>query len=398
MGFRGDDRAQAIQVGVVLLFAILVVLFSVYQAFVVPSQNRRVEFNHNQRVQGDLVELRNSLLTSWTTGEDGYATVELGTRFPPRLFALNPAPPSGTLATTQPRPIVVEQGGSDVTAALCPGADVQTRFVEYRPDYSVYQGAGTLRYENGLLYHDFGDRVVTLSDQQLVEGDTVNVAPVRGAYSQGGSGTVSVETRAGRLDTSQRQNLTVTLPTRLTEPQWEQALGDAVDPANVTVTEGAGGRNLTLSLGGTVTINCGPIGVGRTPPGGARGSGTGEINPAAPGNIKLVDETLSGRTVSLSFNNTAGATNVTQARLNFYEGQGTEPTQADIARAGEPVSATLVIGEDFETLDPDIRLDGESVTVVDLTFDRNVNPNDWFVLTLQLETGQTATYFVSAGG
>ena len=68
MELRDDDRAQAIQIGAVLLFGILVISFSTYQAFVVPNQNENVEFNHNQRVQGQLQEVRNAIVSMPGTG------------------------------------------------------------------------------------------------------------------------------------------------------------------------------------------------------------------------------------------------------------------------------------------------------------------------------------------
>jgi len=63
MQFWGDDRGQAIQIGAVLLFGILIISFSSYQAFVVPNQNEQVEFNHNQRVQGQLQDVRNAIVS-----------------------------------------------------------------------------------------------------------------------------------------------------------------------------------------------------------------------------------------------------------------------------------------------------------------------------------------------
>ena len=384
-----DDRAQAIQVGFILLFAVILILFSVYQAVIVPNQNEGVEFNHNQQVQGDLIEVRNAILESKSTGQDRQVAVELGTQFPARLIAINPPAPSGLLETTDQRPIVIEQGGTDITEQVCPGTDVATRAVEYTPDYREYRETGTLRY------HDVGDRVVFMADQQLIQGDQVQVIPLTGAYSQSGSGTVAFETKAGLLDTSQREDITLVVPTDLTESQWERALDGEVDPANVSVANG----NATLTLGGEREISCGPVGVGDYPPSGQRGDTGNQINPASPGDIKLVDERRSGSVVSLDFNNTAGTNNFTQGRINFYEGQGgNQPTQATIAATAEPTSATLAVRGDFQTFNPDITLRGNgTVTTVELDFDQNPNPNDWFIITLQLETGERALYFVPAG-
>lgn len=44
-----------------------------------------------------MVELRNTLLETFSAGTNGYASVELGTQFPPRLVSLNSPDPSGAL-------------------------------------------------------------------------------------------------------------------------------------------------------------------------------------------------------------------------------------------------------------------------------------------------------------
>lgn len=413
MDFRGDGRGQSIQVGAIILFGVLIITFATYQAFVVPNQNQQVEFNHNQRVQGDMVEVRNSILTTKTTGEDGYAAVELGTEFTPRLIALNPPSPSGSLYTTERRPIVVEDRGTGdtITTDVCPGGDVQTRFIEYSPNYAEFRNPGTFRYENSLLYKDFGNNdTVRLSSQQFVQGDTVQIVPLRGSFNRGGSGTIAVEPKAGLVDTSQREDVNVTVPTQLSESRWEDALSGQVAPENVTVTEGPGGRNLTVALSGNFQVDCGPVGFGESPPSGERGGGGGDgdstgINPAAPGDVKLEDETLVDKTnseVALTFNNTGDSNNITEARISFYSSKNQEPTRANLSEgvgASEP-STTLEIRDALEPLSQDIELTGRSTTDVTLDFsnpdkaDPNLSNEDWFVFEIKLETGERATYFV----
>lgn len=395
MLFRDDDRAQSIQIGAVLLFAVLIILFALYQGFLIPAQNREVEFNHNQQVQGDMVDVRNAILSTRATGQDGYATVRLGTEYPARLVGINPSPPSGSLSTTAQRPIVVEAGGSDVTDAVCPGTGAGTRMLQYNPTYAEYGGAGTLRYDNSLLYHNFTDGAFLLTDQRLVQGDTVSIVPLNRSYNAGGSQTVSVEPRAGLVDSSTRTDPTITLPTRLSETRWEDALAGEVAPSAISVSAGADGRNLTLDLTGEYTIECAPVGLGQSPASGERGDGADGINPAAPGDIRLEEETRIGSdTMRLTFNNTGGKNNFTAGRINFFDRQGNTPPEANISAAGDPVSATLEVPGDFVDFSPRITLPGDG-TETDVLLDFDGNPNNgWFVLTLELETGETATYFV----
>ncbi|MFC7028748.1 hypothetical protein ACFQH8_17685 [Halomicroarcula sp. GCM10025710] len=63
MSLVGDERGQAIQIGAVLLFGVLIISFSTYQAFVVPDQNRGIEFSHNQEVQSQMQDLRNAVVS-----------------------------------------------------------------------------------------------------------------------------------------------------------------------------------------------------------------------------------------------------------------------------------------------------------------------------------------------
>jgi len=99
MELLGDDRAQAVQVGAVLLFGILVILFAVWQTFVIPDQNEQVEFSHNQEVQSEMVELRGDIVSTADATTPTSASVELGTQFPARLLFINPSPAAGSLQT-----------------------------------------------------------------------------------------------------------------------------------------------------------------------------------------------------------------------------------------------------------------------------------------------------------
>jgi hypothetical protein len=403
MELVGDERAQSIQIGAVLLFAVLLIAVSSYQAFIIPNQNRQVEFNHNQQVQRDMVEVRNTLLDTYSGGDDGYTEVTLGTTFPPRLLALNPPSATGSLSTTDPRPITIEdRNGTDITTDVCPGDNVESQSLEYTPSYSTYRGAGTLRYESSFLLHAFGSESVQLTDQTLIQGDRLQILPLTGDISVGGTQTVAVEPRAGVVDTSTRAVGNVTLPTQTSESRWRQLLDGQVDPSNVTVTNGAAGSNVTITLNEQLTVECGPVGLGQSPTavsgdGGGDG-GADAINPAAPGNIRLVSEVRNNKNMTLTFNNSAGVNNITDSRINFYkkQGGGATPSSASIRRVGEPASGTLDIGGPYESLSPKIRLDGKDTeTAVRLTFDTNINQNDWFILSVQLETGETGLYFVA---
>lgn len=394
------DRAVSTVVGAVLIFAIVIVAFSLYQANVVPTQNGDVEWAHVQDVESELVELRNAVIETKLSGRGQLVAVRLGTSYPSRIVALNPPDPGGTLRTTANSTMTVLDGNGNVVDDVCP-VDDNTRAIEYSPDYHVLRQPPTYVVEHTVLYRRFENgETVPMTGQKLVEGENIHLIPIKGEYFEGGSGTVSFEPRAGLLVPTTVQDPTIRVTTGLDESDWERLLADEVEPDSVSVT----GGELVLDLTGSYTVSCGPVGINQAPPGGERGGTETEINPASPGDVSLVDVTYSGSTVSLTFNNTANTTSFTDGRINFYFSQsgggGGSPSQADVfAGTDDPnvddPRATLVTQDDFTTFDPALEIVGTSQTTVILEFDANVNPNDWFVITMKFESGETGLYFIA---
>ncbi|MFC6733256.1 hypothetical protein ACFQH3_03725 [Haladaptatus sp. GCM10025707] len=95
MRLWGDSRGQAIQIGAILLFATLIIALSLYQANVVPQNNKDVEFNHNLRVLDQLEDMRNAIVRTAATGTEQPVSITLGTQYDERVFAVNPGPPGG---------------------------------------------------------------------------------------------------------------------------------------------------------------------------------------------------------------------------------------------------------------------------------------------------------------
>jgi len=100
MRFLTDDRSQAIQIGAVLIFGILVVFLALYQGFVVPNQNEEIEFNHNQELQSEMTDLRSTAVSMPDRTTTQSVSVGLGVRYPSRAIFVNPGPASGTLQTS----------------------------------------------------------------------------------------------------------------------------------------------------------------------------------------------------------------------------------------------------------------------------------------------------------
>lgn len=248
MGFRSDERAQSTLVGAILLFAILIIAFSSYQAFVVPNQNAEVEFNHNGDVQTDMQELRNSLLDVRSVerfGKGEYAVISehrsvrirLGTQYPARLIALNPPAPSGELRTEESQSkFRIENArvntskidsefhkNSSKLLGTNTTVDMSTNFLIYDPEYTEYQTPPTTVLEHSFMYNEFQNARIPVTQQTVIRPNAtrINIVLVEGNLSRSGSQAISIDpqTLDGPTDTvpinrSSADPITVQIPTR----------------------------------------------------------------------------------------------------------------------------------------------------------------------------------------
>ncbi|GGN15249.1 Ig-like domain-containing protein [Halarchaeum nitratireducens] len=272
-----DRRAVAGLIGAVLLFGILVISLSLYQAQVVPSENQRAEFEHSQQVQNQLEDVRNAILRTAWSGNSQPTSVTLGTRYPSRTVAVNPPPATGQLATAELGNVTV----TNVRAASGPEGlqaylqskghtlTYPTSALVYTPDYNEYRNAPTTVYENTLLYNTFtsgGDpRSLPLTNDSLVSasGDRVSLVVLQGDYGETGIGSATVDPESVSRPsggTYVNGSLNVSLPTRYpvsgTGTTWSDLLprselgGDGrvnVSATNATLRIGA------VSVGGEAT-------------------------------------------------------------------------------------------------------------------------------------------------
>ncbi|ACV12925.1 PKD domain containing protein [Halorhabdus utahensis DSM 12940] len=239
MSFWGDERAQAIQIGAVLLFAVLVISFSLYQAFVVPNQNAGIELNHNSEVQSQLQELRNAIHGIAGGNPGSGVTVNLGTTYPTRVVALNPPPPSGRLYTDGTRNpsvnfTIVNATADGETGDLWNGSarPYNTGGIMYAPDYNEYRSPPTTIYENSLVYNQFESQTLSLTDQSLISGDRISIVTLNGSFDRSGSRSMTVDPEP--ISTSDRTisvadgtgPITLNITTRLSVDRWQTLLND----------------------------------------------------------------------------------------------------------------------------------------------------------------------------
>ncbi|MFD1633660.1 Ig-like domain-containing protein [Haloplanus ruber] len=235
MRFRDDRRAAALQVGAILLLGFLVIGLALYQSTVVPDQNKRVEFDHNQQVQGSLQDVRNGILRTASAERTSPTAVPLGTRYPTRIVAVNPPPSSGSLRT--------EPGGkvSIVNATAVDGETADfwngsnrsyaTQRLSYRPDYSLYQNAPRTAYADTVLYNGFDDdRNRAVTDQQLLSGNLIYVVALNGSYSRSGTQAATISpspvSASDRTVAVNGSDIEIKVTTDLSESEWERLLAD----------------------------------------------------------------------------------------------------------------------------------------------------------------------------
>jgi hypothetical protein len=224
--FAEDERGVSGVVGFILVFAILVILLSINQAQVVPAENSEVEFQHFQEVRDDLVEVRSAISTAGQTDVSQFPTVKLGTDYPPRILAVNPPPATGTLRTSEAYNITITDASGTTER-------IETRFIEYRPNYNELD-VGSTWYENSVLYLDERDQggLIVIEEQGLVVGDdSLRITALQNDVEKRGTKAVTLElypTDASDVNISDLNGeLTVTLPTRLTGPDyWTGAFDD----------------------------------------------------------------------------------------------------------------------------------------------------------------------------
>lgn len=216
-----DNRAVSEVIGVVILFGFLILALSLYQVEVVPQQNAETEFQHSGEVRNDLVELRASILQAGAIDQPQYQTVQLGTTYSTRVFAINPPSPAGTIRTTDAYPITISNGSDTPEGSIT----IPTRFIEYQPGYNELDRSPTW-YDASVLYldaRDEGGGIVVIEDQNLVDGGEVQITALQNEFRRSGTGRVTLELRPAKDVTGDipEGDLTVTVPTRLSEDDWE---------------------------------------------------------------------------------------------------------------------------------------------------------------------------------
>jgi hypothetical protein len=236
---RGATREAGVSevIGVVLIIGLAVTLIAVLQVSAVPVWNEAIEIDHSRQVQDEMVEVRESVLTTAGGGGTRSVSVKLGTGYPNRVVLRSPPDSTGTLRTVGEGQVSVNNGSisfadsnvgefwNNVTPNL------PTRALVYTPDYNEYLDAPSTGYENTVVYNQDGGEAA-LSDQTLVDGDVITIPVLNGTGRKSGSDRATIDLRPRSVSTDA---VTISpdgagphfeIPTQLSQDTWDSLLGD----------------------------------------------------------------------------------------------------------------------------------------------------------------------------
>ncbi|RZV06321.1 hypothetical protein BDK88_3870 [Natrinema hispanicum] len=230
----GDERAVSPLIGAILLLAILMTMLALLQLNAVPALVSEAEFNHNQRVQGEMRDVAAGIDRSVATGTSQSIALTPGVRYQSRLFLLNPPPATGTVRTGEPENVTIENAvAQGETGDYWDGSPnrIETQPLIYTPEYNEYHDAPQTVYELGTVYNRIGETTLVTDGHQLIDGRTITLTTLRGEVSHTGVDRTllkirpsSPETRSvlvsGRADDPPK----LTVPTELTKEQWDDLL------------------------------------------------------------------------------------------------------------------------------------------------------------------------------
>jgi hypothetical protein len=240
-----DDRGQALQVGAILLFGILIVGLSLYQATVVPTQNERVEFDTYVDANADVEQLSSGISAAAARDYSTRTAVQTGVRYPTRTVFVNPGPPGNRLRTGEPETIRIANatavnGEEANTGEYWNGTtrEYNTTSVRFDPDYNQLQ-APRIIYESGTIYCPTGQTAdapygpnesIVVSDGTSIEGNRITLVTIAGDLDIGGMSPtvvaqpVSAHTRTVVVEGEGSENITLTVPSQLSADTWEEEI------------------------------------------------------------------------------------------------------------------------------------------------------------------------------
>ena len=243
-GESRDERAVSEVIGAILMFGLVLAVLSLIQVSAVPAANQQIEYEHSQRIEGDFQQLDTAIDGAAFDGARSTTPLELGARYPVRLFLLNPGPVSGDIRTSASE---VQLSGFNATNSETDDylreslPAFGTRHVAYHANYNEYASAPRVGYEGGVLYERYaanaGGRDVLVDRGALVSGRRITLVTLDGDLSTGQVDELSLDavpvssSRAPVSVEAPAGGATITVETSLSEATWKnEVLETEFDP------------------------------------------------------------------------------------------------------------------------------------------------------------------------
>lgn len=369
---RGDTRAVSAVLGALLLVSLFVTGLAVYQAEQVPAQNAETEYAHTQTVHNDLTELYRAIHQA-SQSTDQYVSVTLGTRYRPRIVAINPPPVVGTIQTHRP-----QANGGNISiyhTGVSSPYTVSTSFIRYHASYEEIP-ADPVWYETSVLYVDGRDvvpsvssGVVLLEQRSFLTESRLIAVDTAGYYEQGVERTtirVAASQPGPAAGVPDGESITaVHVPTRLAESTWEDEILSGVDDSEVTISgarQDDGTHTLVVTDVPTADLEASQVGIETEPtaPAPSRDQPIGGSPPETIEAVQITDSNGTATTefttgedvqfaVTISNTGTTGVTHtVSMDRLRGVVGPG-EGNEASFSDEVETKQVTVAPG-DSETV------------------------------------------------
>ncbi|WP_302079959.1 hypothetical protein [Salinibaculum rarum] len=285
-----SSRGVSAVIGFILIFGIVTIAYTTYLGTAVPQQNWQAEYSHNQQAQQQMLELRDAILRTGTTGTAQTTTIQLGVDYPERLLTPNLAVSGGEIGTLKPNPdgsnnitltniTAIDSETADYLDSTTTELNYTTRDIAYVPTYTRYRNAPTTTITAGTVFNTFDTANLSVGGQFLIKGDRISLVVLNGSLRESGTGggatatvtttPLSVSTESVRVQNTGDKNITLTIPTTIADRSaWHKSgLEDQDKVTDVSVT----GSNVTIELAqGTYNLRMMKVGVG-----------TGTVDPDA---------------------------------------------------------------------------------------------------------------------
>lgn len=154
-----SNRGQSVVIGSLLMFGILIIGLSIYQASVVPQQNQQTEFQHHSELRSDMIQY-DTTINQTKTLDTSSTTITLSQPYPGRLITVNPPPFYTDLSIGENNPTTVS--GFDIRSSgneaeywtqnsqmTIPNSNIVAD-----PDYNIWQEGSPIIYENQVVYSE----------------------------------------------------------------------------------------------------------------------------------------------------------------------------------------------------------------------------------------------------